>query len=66
MLSAIVADIRQQGVESIVLQTGTASGYFARLGFLPIGAMDLPSSVRPSPALKLDETGAGTLMQIAL
>ncbi|MFC4343262.1 GNAT family N-acetyltransferase [Cupriavidus numazuensis] len=66
MLSAIVADIRQQGVESIVLQTGTASGYFARLGFLPISATDLPAAVRPSAAFNLNAMGAGTLMQIAL
>jgi len=66
LLSAVVADVRQQGVESIVLQTRTASGYFARLGFMPVSISDLPPAVRPSRAINPNLADAGTLMQIAL
>jgi len=66
LISAIVADGRQQGVESIVLQTKTASGYFERLGFTPIGILDLPPNVRPSREFNRNESDIGTLMQICL
>lgn len=66
LLSTIVADVRQQGVESIVLQTMTASGYFARLGFTPIRFEDLPPAVLPSHEFNRTVAVAGTLMQIVL
>ncbi len=66
LLSAIVADVRQQGIETIVLQTTTASGYFARLGFAPIGLSDLPSSVSPSHEFDRNSDEIGTLMQTSL
>ncbi len=66
LLSAIVADVRQQGVESIVLQTTTASRYFARLGFAQISYSDLPPAVLHSPELNRAHADVGTLMQIAL
>ncbi|XYI44491.1 arsenic resistance N-acetyltransferase ArsN2 [Cupriavidus necator] len=66
LLSAIVADVRLQGVASIVLQTKTASGYFARLGFAPINLSDLPPAVMRSQELNRPPADVGTLMQIAL
>lgn len=66
LLSAIVADARQQGIETIVLQTTTASGYFARLGFAPIGIADLPSSISPANEVGHGSEEIGTLMQTAL
>jgi|SRR5437762_6473594 len=66
LLSAIVADVRLQGVASIVLQTKTASGYFARLGFAPISISDLPPAVMHSQELNRPQDDVGTLMQIAL
>ncbi len=65
LISAIVADVRLRGVESIVLQTTSAAGYFARLGFTPMNPADLPQSVRPARALGC-RTDAGTLMQTTL
>lgn len=44
LISAIVADVRQRGVESIVLQTASASAYFSRFGFAPIGMSEVPTS----------------------
>ena len=66
LLSAIVAAARQQGIETIVLQTTTASGYFARLGFAPIGIADLPSSISPANEVGHGSEDIGTLMQTAL
>lgn len=66
LVSAIVADGRQQGIETIVLQTANASGYFARLGFAPIGLSDLPSSIHPSHEFDRSSNEMGTLMQTSL
>lgn len=66
LIAAIVADLRLRGVESIVLRTTTASGYFARLGFTPIDISDLPQSVRPCHGFGRDPNDIGTLMQTAL
>jgi len=66
LLSAVVADGRQQGVESIVLQTKTASHYFARLGFTPIGFAALPPDVRESPEFNRSESDIGVLMHICI
>lgn len=66
LISAIVADVRREGVESIVLQTKHASGYFARLGFTPISYAELAPAVLASPAMRRDHAEVGTLMQIAL
>ncbi len=66
LISAIVAEVRQQGIETIVLQTKTASGYFARLGFSPIGISDIPASVRPSHEFDHSSKEVGTLMQTTL
>ncbi|WP_454738666.1 GNAT family N-acetyltransferase [Cupriavidus necator] len=66
LISAIVASVRREGVESIVLQTKTASGYFARLGFMPISDSELPPAVLSSHELRRDQDEIGTLMQIAL
>jgi len=64
LISAIVAELRQGGVESIVLQTRTASGYFERLGFTSINISDLPPSI--SMHRISDQSDIGTLMQAAL
>ncbi|MBP0619351.1 GNAT family N-acetyltransferase [Cupriavidus consociatus] len=66
LISAIVADVRRDGVESIVLQTSNASGYFERMGFTPISYAELAPAVLASAAMRRDQVEAGTLMQIAL
>ena len=45
LLSAIVADARQRGVESMVVRTASAAAYFSRLGFTPIGTSEVPSAL---------------------
>jgi len=65
LISAIVADLRQTGVESILLQTTNATGYFERLGFRSINVSDLPPSV-PLHEFRRDRNDSGTLMQVAL
>ncbi|MGY2492730.1 GNAT family N-acetyltransferase [Cupriavidus necator] len=66
LIAAIVADLRLRGVESIVLQTRSASAYFARLGFTPIDISELPQAVRPAHEFGRDRNDIGTLMQTAL
>jgi amino-acid N-acetyltransferase len=66
LISAVVANGRQQGVESIVLQTKTASQYFARLGFTLTSLADLPPIVRRSSEFNRCESDIGTLMHISL
>lgn len=67
LISTIVADVRQRGVESIVLQTTSASAYFARLGFAPITASEVPRALPPSlKEFPLGNAAEGTVMQIAL
>ncbi|WP_249221490.1 GNAT family N-acetyltransferase [Cupriavidus sp. KK10] len=66
LMAAIVADLRLRGVKSIVLETKSASGYFARLGFAPIDISALPQSVRAAHGFRRDLNGIGTLMQSAL
>ncbi|MGH8783962.1 MAG: GNAT family N-acetyltransferase [Cupriavidus necator] len=66
LISAIVADVRREGIELIVLQTKNASGYFARLGFTPISCAELAPAVLASEAMRRDQAEIGTLMQIAL
>ena len=36
MVSALVADLRMRGIESLVVSTNSAVGYFSRLGFTPV------------------------------
>ncbi len=66
LISAVVADGRQRGIETIVLQTRNASGYFARLGFAPVGISDLPASIRPTHEIDHSSNEMGTLMQTSL
>lgn len=66
LIAAIVADLRLRGVESIVLLTKSASGYFARLGFTPIDISELPQSVRPAHEFGRDRHDVGMLMRTAL
>lgn len=65
LISAIVADLRQGGVELMLLQTTTSTGYFERLGFTSISISDLPPSVPPDEFSSYQNDSA-TLMQVAL
>ncbi|WP_082055229.1 GNAT family N-acetyltransferase [Cupriavidus basilensis] len=49
LLSALVSDVRLRGIESLVVSTDTAAGYFSRLGFAPVELAALPTELRASP-----------------
>lgn len=67
LISAIVADARQRGVESIFVQTTSASAYFARFGFAPIGtSQEVPRALLPSQEFSTNKAAPGTLMRTAL
>ncbi|MDW3683007.1 GNAT family N-acetyltransferase [Cupriavidus sp. CV2] len=42
LVSALVADVRLRGIESLVVRTETAAGYFSRLGFTPVDGVAIP------------------------
>lgn len=66
LMSAVVADVRRSGIESIVLHTTTAVNYFASLGFRTIDARDLPQSVSHVCASGHAWSEVGTLMEATL
>ncbi|NTZ84826.1 GNAT family N-acetyltransferase [Burkholderia metallica] len=49
IVSRLVAACHSRNVQSLVLLTTTAEGYFARLGFVRVARGDVPSSVLASP-----------------
>ncbi|MGY2492931.1 GNAT family N-acetyltransferase [Cupriavidus sp. CP313] len=66
LLSAIVADARQRGVESMVVRTASAAAYFSRFGFAPIGTSEVRPDVFCSQEFSPANSTGGTVMQIAL
>jgi amino-acid N-acetyltransferase len=66
LISTIVAEVRQRGVESIVLHTTSASAYFARFGFAPIAISEVPRALLPLKEFPLRDAAEGTVMQTAL
>lgn len=66
LLSTIVAEARQRGVESMLVRTASAAAYFSRFGFASIGMADVPPAVLCSPEFSPANSTGGTVMQIAL
>ncbi|CAG9179480.1 GNAT family N-acetyltransferase [Cupriavidus respiraculi] len=63
LVGSLVADIRQRGVQTLVLRTDSATGFFSRLGFTPIPAEEIPPPLQPHLDIPADEPTAGTVMQ---
>lgn len=66
LISAIVADAREHGVESIVLHAASTTAYFARFGFAPISTLEVPRALLPSQEFLRSNAAVGTVMQTAL
>ncbi|WP_432258053.1 GNAT family N-acetyltransferase [Cupriavidus sp. TMH.W2] len=58
LVSALVADVRLRGIESLVVQSETAAGYFTRLGFTPVERATIPHELLASR--EFSDTGART------
>jgi amino-acid N-acetyltransferase len=63
LVSALVADVRLRGIESLVLRTEDAADYFSRLGFMPVDRATVPpqllashefSTARDADLMKVD------------
>jgi amino-acid N-acetyltransferase len=66
LLGALVADVRQRGVQSLVLRTERATGFFSRLGFTPISPADVPPPLLGFREFTGDRSAKGTVMQAVL
>ena len=58
LVSALVAEVRLRGIESLVVRTETAAGYFSRLGFTPVERSAIPHELLASR--EFSDTGART------
>ncbi|MGO4308167.1 GNAT family N-acetyltransferase [Cupriavidus sp. RAF12] len=66
LVSALVADVRLRGVESLVLRTESAAGYFSRLGFTPVDRAAIPDELLASHEFSDTGTHTGTVMKVEL
>ncbi|WP_234825061.1 GNAT family N-acetyltransferase [Cupriavidus necator] len=48
LVSALVADVRLRGIDTLVIGTGAAAGYFSRLGFTPTDPAAIPPELLTS------------------
>jgi len=48
LVSGLVADVRLRGIDTLVVRTGVAAGYFSRLGFTPTDPGAIPPEVLAS------------------
>lgn len=51
IVSALAGIAREEGVGALYLVTTSASGFFAKLGFVPIARADLPAAVKAARQL---------------
>jgi len=66
LVAAMLAEARTRGAQSVVLQTATAAGYFARLGFERIERACMPQELRDAISLREACPSCATVMQAAL
>ncbi len=66
LMEALVSQVRQSGVQTLVLRSRDASGYFTRLGFTPVEPAAVPPSVLSAPGFVADEANTDLLMQAEL
>ncbi|WP_082079871.1 arsenic resistance N-acetyltransferase ArsN2 [Cupriavidus basilensis] len=66
LVAAMLAEARTRGAQSVVLQTTTAAGYFARLGFERIERACMPQELRDAISLREACPSCATVMQAAL
>lgn len=66
LVSALVADVCLRGVESLVLRTESAAGYFSRLGFTPVDRAAIPDELLASHEFSDIGPHTGTVMKVEL
>ncbi|CAG9180732.1 hypothetical protein LMG23994_04477 [Cupriavidus pinatubonensis] len=66
LVSALVADVRMRGIESLVVRTETAAGYFSRLGFTPIDREAIPPQLLTSREFSGTTVRSATVMKVEL
>ncbi|MDW3687203.1 GNAT family N-acetyltransferase [Cupriavidus sp. CV2] len=66
LLSALVSDVRLRGIESLVVSTDTAAGYFSRLGFAPVELAALPLELRASAEFSATAGSSTRLLKVEL
>ena len=66
LVAAMLAEARTRGVQSVVLQTTTAAGYFARLGFERVERACMPPELLDTALSHESCPASATVMQAAL
>ncbi|WP_238587469.1 GNAT family N-acetyltransferase [Cupriavidus sp. IDO] len=66
LVSALVADGRLRGIESLVVRTEAAAGYFTRLGFTPVDHSAIPPELLASRELSDSGAIAAAVMKVEL
>jgi amino-acid N-acetyltransferase len=66
LVECALADATERGLESVVLLTTSASGYFRRLGFREIGRGEAPGGVRASKEFSHLCPSTATVMRLCL
>lgn len=65
LVSALVADVRLRGIESLVVRTETAAGYFSRLGLTPVDCAPT-QELLASREFSDTSTSRATIMKVEL
>jgi len=66
LVSALVAEVRLRGIESLVLRTESAAGYFSRLGFTPVDRAALPQELLAFREFSDTSATAAAVMRVEL
>jgi amino-acid N-acetyltransferase len=66
LVSVLVADVRLRGIDTLVVGTKVAAGYFSRLGFTPVDRAALPAELRDSREFADAHTGDTPLLKAEL
>lgn len=66
LVSALVADVRLRGIESLVVRTESAAGYFSCLGFTPIDRAAIPPELLASGEFSDTAARSAAVMKVEL
>ncbi len=66
LVSALVADVRLRGIESLVIRTETAAGYFTRLGFTRVDRAAIPPELLAFREFSDTSASAAAVMKVEL
>ncbi|WER49914.1 GNAT family N-acetyltransferase [Cupriavidus sp. WKF15] len=66
LVSALVADVRLRGIDTLVVGTKVAAGYFSGLGFTPADRADVPLELLASREFANTNISEATLLKAEL